>query len=195
MGHSRAEKAESRERILLNASRQIRESGLESVAIADLMQSAGLTHGAFYGHFASRSALLAAALEKALRDGEKASIKAAGVSGPLTLKSIVNGYLSPAHRDSAAGGCAVSALAAEVARADSEVAAIMREAVERFIDSTSEVIGNGPSARSVAISSWCTMVGALALSRLFQGDALSDEILKEARAAVLDREQQMVEKP
>ena len=66
MGYSQAQKAESRQRVLENASRQIREDGIEALGVADCMRSAGLTHGAFYGHFASRDALIVEALEYAL---------------------------------------------------------------------------------------------------------------------------------
>ncbi len=51
VGHSRAEKIDSRERILDAAARQIRQGGLESVSIAELMKAANLTHGGFYGIF------------------------------------------------------------------------------------------------------------------------------------------------
>src|SRR5271166_4130463 len=70
MGHSQAEKAQSRERILAEASRQVRHGGLESVSVGTLMKSVGLTHGGFYGHFESRDTLLAEALERALLEGE-----------------------------------------------------------------------------------------------------------------------------
>src|SRR5215469_6519208 len=70
MGHSQAEKAASRERILAAASAQIRAEGLESLSVGRLMAEAGLTHGGFYGHFRSRADLLAQALERALVDGE-----------------------------------------------------------------------------------------------------------------------------
>ena len=89
MGHSQAEKAQSRERIVTAAARQIREGGLESISIVELMKEAELTHGGFYGHFPSRSALIAAALERALFDGEAASVAATSRKGSRTLKSIV----------------------------------------------------------------------------------------------------------
>jgi len=62
MGHSQADKARSRERILSQAAEQIRDGGLQSLSVAKLMRSANLTHGGFYGHIASRSELLAHAL-------------------------------------------------------------------------------------------------------------------------------------
>lgn len=67
MGHSQAEKAESRERILEVAARQIRQGGLDSVSIAEIMKAANLTHGGFYGHFPSRAALIAAAVQRPSR--------------------------------------------------------------------------------------------------------------------------------
>lgn len=189
MGHSQAEKAESRERILNAAARQIREGGLESISIAELMKSAGLTHGAFYAHFSSRGALLAAALDRALSDGKQAALEASSSKGVLNLKSIVNSYLSPAHRDAVGEGCAVSSLAGDVSRAEEGVRRVMQDHMERFLAETQLVIGQGAKARRLALSTWSTMVGALALARLFKGDAISDEFLREARAAILDRAQ------
>lgn len=191
MGHSKAEKAESRERILAAASRQIRESGLDSISIAELMKTAGLTHGAFYAHFPSRTSLLAAALERALRDGAAASSAATGARGKPTLKSIVNSYLSTAHRDEAGQGCAVSALAGDVSRADDEVRDIMRSHLHEFFDATAQAVGDDPQARKLALSSWSTMVGAIMLSRIFRGEKLGDEILRESRSAILERERDM----
>ena len=45
LGHSQAEKAQSRERILKEAADQIRDGGLESVSVGKLMKSVNLTHG------------------------------------------------------------------------------------------------------------------------------------------------------
>ena len=188
MGHSQAEKAQSRERIVTAAARQIREGGLESISIVELMREAELTHGGFYGHFPSRSALIAAALERALFDGEAASVAATSRKGSRTLKSIVNSYLSPAHRDDAGAGCAISALAADVGRADPEVRKIMMRRMELYFSEISRVIGDVPEADKLAMSSWCTMVGAIMLSRVFKGDERSDVILRMARKTILEQE-------
>ena len=39
-----------------------RERGFDGVGVADLMEKAGLTHGGFYNHFASKEALIAEAV-------------------------------------------------------------------------------------------------------------------------------------
>ena len=187
MGVSQAEKAKSRDRILTAAARQIREGGLESVSIGELMKAAQLTHGAFYAHFGSRADLLAAALDRALEQGAERSRAAAGARDK-GMQPIVHSYLSTAHRDNVGDGCAVAALAGDAARADEPIRAIMRDKMAAYIDSTAERLGGGPQARGEAIAAWSTMVGALALSRLFAGEELSDEILRDAREAILGGE-------
>jgi TetR/AcrR family transcriptional repressor of nem operon len=175
MGHSQAEKAQSRERILTEAARQVRQDGLESVSVGALMKNVGLTHGGFYGHFESRSALLAEALQRALLDGEA---NAKSQTPRDTYAGIVRSYLSRAHRDGRASGCAVAALAADVARADGEARAVMSEHVESFIASVAESLDGDDTRAIMAVSA---MIGALTLSRVVTDPKRSDAILKAAR--------------
>jgi len=177
MGHSRAEKAESRERILAEAARQVRRDGLESVGVGTLMQSVGLTHGGFYGHFESRSALLAEALERALKEGE-ANAKAPGSGRAPSFDRAVRSYLSRTHRDARDSGCAIAALACDVARADAASREVMSDHIEGFIAAMSKTLGGREDAAMLAVSA---MVGALALSRVIADPARSDALLKSVR--------------
>lgn len=186
MGHSQAEKAKSRERILAEAARQIRQNGLESVSVGTLMKSVGLTHGGFYGHFESRDALLASALERALLEGEaKAGAQAPG--GPRRFATIVREYLSKTHRDARDSGCAVAALGADVARAGDGPREVMSDHVETFIDTMAAALGGDEERAIVAV---CAMVGSLTLSRVVTDPARSDAILRAVRShlAELDPE-------
>ena len=54
MRKSRGETAQTRARIIACASALFREHGLDKVSVAGVMARAGLTHGGFYAHFASR---------------------------------------------------------------------------------------------------------------------------------------------
>ena len=187
MGHSRADKAESRERILDVAARQIREGGLDSVSIAEIMKAANLTHGGFYGHFPSRAALIAAALDRALDRGEAAFAAAKIPNAPLTVKSIVNGYLSPAHRDDTRDGCAIAALSGDVGRSeDDDVRNQMMRRLEQSFEDMAKAMGGSPKAEAAAVTAWCAMIGAVSLSRVFLGTRRSDEILRTVRQSILD---------
>src|SRR5258708_32051205 len=72
MGHSRADKKKSHQRIVKTAAARFRERGVDGIGVAELMKEADLTHGGFYGHFDSREQLVAEAVERALRDGGEA---------------------------------------------------------------------------------------------------------------------------
>jgi TetR/AcrR family transcriptional repressor of nem operon len=177
MGHSQAEKALNRERILAEAARQVRRDGLESVSVGPLMKSVGLTHGGFYGHFENRSALLAEALERALVEG-RAKVRAAAPEGPRGFAAIVRGYLSRTHRDARDSGCAMAALVSDVARADEASREVMSEHVDAFVDAVAEALDGDEERALLAVSA---MIGALTLSRVAADPKRSDAFLKVVR--------------
>ena len=181
MGHSRIEKANSRERILKAAAAQVRDAGLESVSVGALMRSVGLTHGGFYGHFASRSDLLAQALERALEEGEVAARAAADPSRPFDYAAGVRSYLSRRHRDSRASGCAIAALASDVARADEASRRVMESHLDAFAAKVSAATGGDEDKALFAVSA---MIGALLVSRVITDSKRSDALLRTAREQV-----------
>lgn len=181
MGHSQAEKSQNHERILEAAARQIRQCGLESVSVGKLMQAVNLTHGGFYGHFSSRSDLLAQALKRALADGERGHQAAVAKSEHLrTFGGFVRSYMSRAHRDSPDSGCAIAALVSDVGRADDSARAVMEEHIEGYVSGAARGLGGvGEEERAmVAVSA---MIGALALSRVMTDRKRSDKLLKSVR--------------
>lgn len=185
MGHSREDKALSRERILKSASQRIREHGLDGLSVAELMKSAGLTHGGFYGHFPSRQDVVLAGLERALSDGDVAALAGERGKATRTVRSVVNGYLSVAHRDEPSAGCAVAAVGGEVARSDPAVRKVMAGKIERSLESMASIYGGEEEAEEFAMAAWSTMVGALVLSRVLKGDPKSERILAAAKSSVM----------
>src|SRR5260221_181364 len=91
-------KEATHERIVSVAARAIRRSGYGGTGVADIMKEAGLTHGAFYAHFASRDAMLAEAANRACAESAAA---AAGVGARVAprqaLASMLCSYLSREH--------------------------------------------------------------------------------------------------
>ena len=70
-------KEATHERIVEAAARAIRRSGYGGTGVADIMKAAGLTHGGFYAHFASREAMLAEAADRAGAEAVGASARIA----------------------------------------------------------------------------------------------------------------------
>src|SRR5207247_5320337 len=93
-----SKKEETRERTLRAAARAIRKHGYEGVGVADVMKEAGLTHGGFYAHFASRDALLAAAVGQAGAESAENLNRAIAAAKPgEELMALVDTYLDDRH--------------------------------------------------------------------------------------------------
>src|SRR5579885_3634104 len=101
---SREQVQEHRDRILAAAARLFRERGFEGVSVAQVMQAAGLTHGAFYGHFDSKDALIreAVAYEPPAAPRKRAE--------PESAAEYADSYLSTRHRDNLGTGCPIASL-------------------------------------------------------------------------------------
>jgi TetR/AcrR family transcriptional repressor of nem operon len=183
LGHSQAEKAQSRERILKEAADQIRDGGLESVSVGKLMKSVNLTHGGFYGHFESRADLLAQALRQALGDGVRRSAAREKSARSRGFAGFISDYLSSSHRDSRSTGCAVSALVSDVGRADAQFRAVMSGSIEDYIAEARRHLGDNDDSRAMLAVS--AMVGALALSRVITDPARSDDLLSSVREQLM----------
>jgi TetR/AcrR family transcriptional regulator, transcriptional repressor for nem operon len=189
MGYSQAQKAESRQRVLENASRQIREHGIEALGVADCMRSAGLTHGAFYGHFSSRDALILEALEHAVSQSEKRIASLAGDSGKrgeTPLQSIAEVFLNERHVKNPGTGCALCALAGEARHANPDV----RERLTGYVRKLASQIAQAASgdSKDAGLGIVATIVGAITLARAVDDDKLAKSILSASLALVMKQD-------
>lgn len=181
---SREQSAENRQRIVEVAAKLFREKGFEGVGVDGIMEEAGLTHGGFYGHFASKADLAEQACAAAV--GRSTEKWEAIADGPpeTTLAEIARSYLSKSHRDDPGGGCVLAALGGEVARRSDGVRTTVTQGVRAQLGILEGVAGGGSKAerRANAIATLSGLVGAMVLARLVDESALSDEILTAAAA-------------
>lgn len=188
MRYSREHKAETHARIVRKASVLLRERGVHGVGVAELMKEAGLTHGGFYAHFASRDALLIEAVAHAMdRSIAYWRTLAQAQPGQAGLADIVDAYLTPAHRDDPGYGCAIAALGAEIAREGAGTRRMFAAKLEEMVAVlAAEADGaTAEAARNEAIATLALMTGALVLARAAGGGAFSGEILAVARERAL----------
>src|SRR5713226_6900958 len=183
MRHSKADKVKTHERIVAIASKRFREEGLAGIGIADLMKDAGLTVGGFYKHFDSRDALVAEAVGSALELWKRQVDATASGGPPVTYESLVDEYLSEAHRNYPGMGCPVGALAGDLARSDKHTRAVATRKIRDNIELLAGLIRDKnkmgkDTARSRAVMTYCAMVGAISMARAVSDEELSGEILK-----------------
>ncbi len=190
MRYSREHKLETHSRIVKNASVRLREKGAHGVGVADLMKEAGLTHGGFYAHFDSREALVIEAFAHAMdRSTERWRKLIDQVPPEKRLATVVNSYLTPAHRDDPGHGCAIPTLGAEIARESPKTRKAFAAKLEQMIEMLAAQVpaGSRRSARKQAMSAIATMMGTLVMARVAGNGEFSDEILGAGRDAVLGR--------
>ncbi len=177
----------SHERIVGAAARAIRRGGFQGVGVADIMKEAGLTHGGFYAHFASRNALLAEALERAGQDSAakvKQGTAARQASGASALRALVDGYLSDRHLGNIETGCPVAALLSEMPRQSAEVREASAQRVRGLLDTVRRALpSRAPADSAPAIAS--QLVGALQLARAVGDNAEGRALLNASRRALL----------
>ncbi|ABD68058.1 transcriptional regulator, TetR family [Rhodoferax ferrireducens T118] len=174
-----AAKEASHERIVDAAARAIRRSGYDGTGVADIMKEAGLTHGAFYAHFASREAMLAEAADRA---GAEANAAAASVIAAVpperALQALMQVYLSKEHLESIETGCPISALGSEMPRQSPEVRRAATRRIKEMVDLVARQFPDWgqPGAHERALVTVATMVGTLMLARAVNDSALSDAL-------------------
>ncbi|MFF1588953.1 TetR/AcrR family transcriptional regulator [Streptomyces sp. NPDC058286] len=178
---SHAQAQANRRRVVERASQLFREQGT-GVSVADLMKAAGLTHGGFYKHFASKEALIDEAVTDAF--GELAEFHATTLEEHEghcveAQQSLIDEYLSVRHRDNPASGCPVAALATDMAR-DSGGHGAHRTYTEGVQDFAQRLATHDEDG----IARLSTMLGALLLARATKDSPLSEQVLSAARTAL-----------
>lgn len=178
-----AAKDATHERIVSVAARAIRRSGYDGTGVADIMKEAGLTHGAFYSHFASREAMLAEAASKACAESAAAAADVVAKQPPGTaMAAMLGAYLSKAHVENVELGCPLAALGSETSRQAPEVRRVATRHIKEMIDLVARQSPNWgqPSAHERALVTLSTMVGALLLARAVDDPGLSDRLREAA---------------
>ncbi|WP_298953801.1 TetR/AcrR family transcriptional regulator [uncultured Methylobacterium sp.] len=167
----------NRQRVVEVAATLFRERGLHGVGVADIMAAAGLTHGGFYGQFASKDALAVEAFDAALAEDRRGDVDV-----------ILANYLSLGHVQSPGLGCPLAALANDVSRepSGSPVRSRFTHGVERL---SSILAGLTPKAsrerrRQRSLATLSTLVGAVVLARAVDDAALADDLLRAAHSSV-----------
>ncbi|ATO31544.1 HTH-type transcriptional regulator AcrR [Dickeya dianthicola] len=186
---SKQQMERNREEIIHVSSQLFRERGLNGVSVNDLMAAAGLTHGGFYGHFASKDELAAIASRKVFEDSRTQWQAISQQPDKRNLRTLVENYLSANHRDGVKDGCAITALAGDVARESEEkpVREVYLNGVRAMLDRLESLSDtqDEEQRRQQALTQSVLLIGALVLARATGGDPLSDEFLAAAQKALL----------
>jgi AcrR family transcriptional regulator len=177
MRYGKDQKQATRQRIVEAAGRRFKQDGIDGAGVAAVMSDAGLTNGAFYGHFSSKEDLVANVLADQLR-AQRHSFDAQP-SDRAGLEAFVRSYLSPQHRDQCADGCPSAALLDEIGRRPAATRQVFSDELMGVIDDIASRLDptDVEVARTDALTLFGLMVGTLQLARALTDRDLSDQLL------------------
>ncbi|GLS22977.1 TetR family transcriptional regulator [Labrys miyagiensis] len=184
---SRTQADKNRQTVIDVASRLFREHGFDGIGLKDLMESAGLTQGAFYKQFASKDDLAAQASRRALESAFQ-RWSAAGATNPQDpLGAVIAFYLSMEHGAEKMEGCPVVALGSDAARHGADVKASFEAGIRDYLEMLGPWVGeaDGEERGGKAMAILSTMVGAVVLSRAVNDEQLSKRFLQAAAESIL----------
>jgi TetR/AcrR family transcriptional repressor of nem operon len=180
-------KIETHEKIVKDASRRVCAEGLNGAALAAVMRDAGLTHGGFYKHFASKDELLIESLKQGFREIIDTLVRAAEQSPPGgAWKAIVRTYLRPEMCEHPDQGCPLATLGTELARVDKRM---KPQIVAELVNYKNRMVPFMPGRRTVDkerafFAIFSTMTGAVEIARMLPYQ-VREKVLDSARDFLL----------
>jgi TetR/AcrR family transcriptional repressor of nem operon len=190
MRYAESHKEETHKRVLKVAAMALREKGPDRLAVAEVMQAAGLTHGGFYAHFKSKDDFLSETLAEVFAGMARRNDRLVeGLPPREALSKFIDNYMSPRHRDHPASGCPVVALNSDMPRQSKKVRATFDAGLKTMVANFARRLRNAGigNVDELAPTLLSAMAGAVAVARAVSDRALSDEFLETARKGVRSR--------
>lgn len=177
-------KQKSRERILVSAAKLFTRDGYDNVTINEVMTDAGLTRGAFYSHFTTKSELYAEAIVTLAHQG-KARIKPDNAR-PLELAELVKGYLSQEHRHGEQASCPLAFMITDITQRDEQVRDTYTRVFKGFVQQLHQYMdGQDTEVQTQALQTAVMMIGGVAISRAINDDKLAEALLNVCQQTLL----------
>jgi AcrR family transcriptional regulator len=187
MRYSAEHKQETRTRVIAAAGQVFRKEGYGGAGIDALTRAAGVTNGAFYGHFKSKGEAFRTAVLTGLEELRQ-GISAMKINQPKDwLTTFVGYYLGYKRTCELGESCALPSLSPDVMRADDETRSAYTVEIKRLV----EEVATGLQERTIeeqsetqredrAILLLAMLSGGVTLAR-----AVSDPVLSQRIADVI----------
>lgn len=171
MAWKESHKQQSRQRILTAAAELFTRKGFDQVGIDEVMLAAGMTRGAFYSHFSSKSelyeeAIIFAGIEAAKHFSENI----------VSLDELINNYLSQPHLDSTDIRCPLPCLVSDMAHEDERVKKTYTKMYKTFTSHLAGINKDQYKSDEILLKT-VLMIGGMAIARSVADETLSKKIL------------------
>jgi TetR/AcrR family transcriptional repressor of nem operon len=180
-------KEESRARIVDAAGRGFRKQGYGGIGVDGLAREAGVTHGAFYGHFRSKSEAFEAAVVAGLEQLRGGIERLRTQHGAGWLSAFVTYYLGYKRSCELGEACTLPSLSPEVERAGASTRSAYQAALQGVAEAVAAGLSGGTEAER-QVRAWAllaVLAGGVNMARAVPDPALAEHIAASVHAAAL----------
>jgi TetR/AcrR family transcriptional regulator, transcriptional repressor for nem operon len=180
MRYSTEHKQETRSRILDAAARVFRREGYGGSGIDGLTKAAGVTNGAFYGHFKSKSEAFREVVLAGLEEFRLTLVGLKADTGKRWLKTFIDSYLGAKRTCDIGEACALPTFSPEMTRADTDTREAYQAELLRLIDEIATGLANRTAGErdEKAIALLAMLSGGVTLARAVPDPVLAEHIAK-----------------
>ena len=182
MPYTKAHKQQSREKILSSARQLFSTQGFDAVTVDQVMADCGMTRGAFYAHFDSKSALYNEALMFSAGHSRLGNPKPDSLDTRQWLLRQLDGYLSLEHVRGEQP-CPLAFMANDITSRDPQTRQTYATAYQRMNSKLLELISSYTDADIAQVQSLTSlMIGAVAVARAMPDETMAQQHLDACRA-------------
>lgn len=180
MRHKGVNKDETRRKVTEAVSRGFRKHGYAGIGVDKLAKDAGVTSGAFYTNFGSKSGAFEVALTLGLAEVIEGVPRFQRECGAGWVQAFVDYYLGKAHREDRECGCAMATLTLEVVRADTDFRQVFESNMTQIVDliACGLTCAGVEEGRARAWAMLGILTGGLNMVRALHSEAVVEEVVR-----------------
>lgn len=165
------QKEQTHKRIVAAAGRSFKQGGYSGVGIDGLAKEAGVTSGAFYGHFTSKKAAFEEAIISGMDELHSAIRNLKETYGEAWWTEFAKFYTSQKRTCDLSESCALQSLTPEVGRSDEDVRALFETSLLKITE-----LANSEQDSDKTWASLAMLIGGVTLARAVKDEDLANEI-------------------
>lgn len=181
------QKEQTREKIITAAGRCFKKSGYNGIGVDGLAKEAGVTSGAFYGHFDSKQSAFAAAITSGLSQLEVGIRHFQNEYGSKWWSEFAKFYMNQKRTCDLTESCLLQSLTPEIGRSDEAIRGLFETELLKIIklanDGASQTADQ--SANEKTLVNLAMLIGGVTLARAVNDEKLSNEIAIAIQNAVI----------
>jgi TetR/AcrR family transcriptional regulator, transcriptional repressor for nem operon len=180
-------KDEARASILSAAGKGFRRKGFGGIGVDGLAKEAGVTSGAFYGHFSSKSDAFAAVAVSGLVELREGIEEVRRTAGGAWQERFIDFYLTVRRTCEPGESCALQSLTLDVARADAQTKAAYEAELLKVVEAFASGLPDGTlmARRKQAWAMLSLLSGGVTLARSTNDPKVGEMIASAVKAGAL----------